>query len=301
MSARSASTSAKSPRVADEVLVEVGQDLLAQLAQLDREMGHLAGELGLRVVVGEGDVEFGRAADLEPDEIGLEARDEPLLAEDQRHPLGRPALERLAVARPDERDDRVVAVLGAAALDRGERRVLVAQLLEDLADLGVVDDVDLGPEVEVLVVAELDLRADLDGRLEDERHPLLGLDDVDVGVRERDDVLGDERVAVRVLDEVVDGVVEDRARTEVSLQDGAGRLARTEAGDAGALGEVPDGLVHGAADALRWDLDLEEDGGLGAWGLGDLHRPGSIRATPDRGRMSGSPGPTRDGAGSSQG
>ena len=40
---------------------------------------------------------------------------------------------------PDERDDRVVAVLGAAILDRGERRVLVAQLLDDLVDPGVVD------------------------------------------------------------------------------------------------------------------------------------------------------------------
>ena len=69
----------------------------------------------------------------------------------------RPALERLAVARADERDDRVVAVLGAAVLDRGEGRVLVAQLLDDLVDPGVVDDLDLGLEVEVLVVAELDL------------------------------------------------------------------------------------------------------------------------------------------------
>ena len=80
-----------------------------------------------------------------------------------------------AVARPDERDDRVVAVPGAAILDGGERRVLVAQLLEDLVDPGVVDRLDLGAEVEVLVVAELDLGPDLDGRLEDERLALLRL------------------------------------------------------------------------------------------------------------------------------
>ena len=61
-------------------------------------MGGLAGQLGLGVVVGEGDVELGRAADLEPEQVGLEARDQALLAEDERHPLGRPALERLAVA-----------------------------------------------------------------------------------------------------------------------------------------------------------------------------------------------------------
>ena len=167
----------------DEVVVEVGQDLLAQLLELDAEMGRLAGHRRLRVVLRERDVELGRVADLEPDEVRLEARDEALLAEDERHPLGRPALERLAVLRADERDDRVVAVLGAAILDRGERRVLVAQLLDDLVDPRVIDRLDLGLEVEVLVVAERHLRADRDRRLEDERLALLGLDDLDVGVR----------------------------------------------------------------------------------------------------------------------
>ena len=93
---------------------------------------------------------LGLAADLEPDQVGLEARDQPLLAEDQRHPLGAAALERLAVARPDERDDRVVAVPGAAVLDRRERRVLVAQLVDHLVDPGVVDGVDLGLKLKCL-------------------------------------------------------------------------------------------------------------------------------------------------------
>ena len=123
----------------DEVVVEVGQDLLAELLELDREMGVLAGQARLAVVVRERDVELGRAADLEADEVRLEARDQAFLAEDQRHPLRGAALERLAVARPDERDDRVVAVLRAAVLDGRERRVLVAQLLDDLVDPGVVD------------------------------------------------------------------------------------------------------------------------------------------------------------------
>ena len=76
----------------------------------------------------------------EPEQVRLEARDEALLAEDQRHPLRR-ARPRTARRRavPTKRDDRVVAVLGAAILDRRERRVLVAQLVEDLVDPGVVD------------------------------------------------------------------------------------------------------------------------------------------------------------------
>ena len=89
---------AKSPRLAEEVLVELGLDLLAELLEVDREVGRLAGQGRLAVVLGEGDVEVGRLADAEADEVGLEARDEPLLAEDQRHPLGLAALERLAVA-----------------------------------------------------------------------------------------------------------------------------------------------------------------------------------------------------------
>ena len=146
-------------------------------------------------------------------------------------------------------DDGVVAVLGAAVLDRGEGRVLVAQLLDDLVDLGLVDGLDLGLEVEVLVVAELDLGPDLDRRLEDERLALLGLDDLDVGVRERQDRLLDERVAVGRLDEAVDGLVEDGAVAEDGLEDAARRLAGPEAGDAGPLREGPDGLADGPVEA----------------------------------------------------
>ena len=51
-----------------------------------------------------------------------------------------------AVSLADEADDREVAVLGAAILDRHERRLLVAQLLDDLVDLRVGDLVDLGRE-----------------------------------------------------------------------------------------------------------------------------------------------------------
>ena len=176
----------------------------------------------------------------------------------------RAALERLAVARADERDDRVVAVLRAAILDRGERRVLVAQLLDDLVDPGVVDGLDLRGEVEAACSRRADLRADLDRRLEDERLAFLGLHDLDVGVRERQDLLLDERLAIGRLDEVLDRVVEDGARAERALEDGARRLAGAEPGDARAAREVLDGLADGAVEPLGRELDLEVDGGLGA-------------------------------------
>ena len=248
---------------ADEVVVELGLDLLAQLAELDREVGLLAGQLGLGVVVGERDVELGRATDLETQQVRLEPGDQPLLAEDQGHALGAATLERLAVARSRERDDRVVAVLGAAALDRGERRVLVTQLLEDLVDAGVVDRLDLGSEVEVLVVAELDLGRDLDGRLEDERLALLGLDDLDIGVRQRQEVLLDHGFAICVTDQVLDRLVENGARAEMALENRSGGLARPEARHARPARQATDRVVDGAAEPLGRQLDLEQDGDSG--------------------------------------
>ena len=260
------------PDAGDEVLVQVRLDLLAKLLELDAEMRDLARERRLAVVLGERDVELGRFADLDADEVRFEPGDQALLADDQRHPLGRAALERLPVLGADERDDGVVAVLGAAVLDGCEGRVLVAQLLDDLVDPRVVDVIDLGREVEVAIVAERDLRADRDRRLEDERLALLGLDDLDVRVAQRQDRLLDDRLAVGVLHQVIDRLVEHDAGPEMALEDGSRRLAGAEAGHAGPPGERSYGVVQRALEALRGQLDLELDGRLGGWGTRDLHR-----------------------------
>ena len=249
-----------------EVVVERRLDLLAQLLDLDGKVRLLALQRLLGIVVGERDVELRGAARLEPEQVALEARDEAFLADDQGHPVGGPALERLAVARSLERDDRVVTVLRATVFDGRQRRVLVAQLVDDLVDPGVVDDLDLGREVEVLVVAELDLRADLDRRLEDDRLALLGLDDLDVGVRQRQDRLVDERLAVGIVDEVLHRLFEDDAGPERALEHRPRRLARAKAGDARAAREPPDGVVDGTAQALRGELDLEHERAVGGGG-----------------------------------
>ena len=164
----------------------------------------------------------------------------------------------------------------AALLDRRERRVLVAELVDDVVDLGLVDGVDLGRELEVLVVAELDLRADLDGRLEAQRLALDRLDDLDVRVRQRDDVLLDDRLAVGVLDEVLDGLVEHRAGPEDALEDRPRGLAGPEAGDPGAPGQAADGVADGAVELVGGDLDLEEHRAVGSGGGSHLHRRASI-------------------------
>ncbi len=174
-----------------EVVVLRRHDLLAQLLELDLEAGGLVGEGRLGVVLGEGDVEAGRLAGLEPHDVGLEPGDQALLAEDQRHSLARAALERDAVAAARVADDHEVAVLRAAIDDRAEAGVLVAQLIDDLLDLGLVDRLDLGLEVEAAVVAERHLRPDLDVRGEDDGLALLTLLDVHLGLGERQDLLLD--------------------------------------------------------------------------------------------------------------
>jgi hypothetical protein len=116
---RSANPCLEIAEACDEVVVEVGLDLLAELLELGAEVGRLAGETFLGIVVREGDFELGSVADLQPDEVRLEPGDESFLPEDQRHPLRGATLEGLAVHRPDERDDRVVTVPGSTVLDRG--------------------------------------------------------------------------------------------------------------------------------------------------------------------------------------
>ncbi len=70
----------------------------------------------------------------------------------------------------------------------------------------------------------------------------------------------DEGVAIGVLDEVLDGFVEDDAGAEMALQDRARGLARPEARDARPTGEGADGMADGRVQALGGDLDLEQDG-----------------------------------------
>ena len=173
----------------------------------------------------------------QPDQVGLEARDQALLADDQRDPVGRAALERLAVRVPWKRDDRVVALLGRAVLDRGEAGVLVPQLLDDLVDLGVVDGLDLGREVEVLVVAEITSGRIWTVALKTSGWPSSAWTTSMSGLASGSDPELEDGLAIAVLDEVLDGLVHHGAGAEGALEHDAGRLARPESGHLRAAGE----------------------------------------------------------------
>ena len=129
-----------------------------------------------------------------------------------------------------------------------------------VVDLGVVDRLDLGREVEVRVVAEGDLGRHLDGGGELERLALLGLDDIDAGLGQRHEALLEDRVAVGRLEQEIDGLVEDRAGTEHPLEHEPGRLAGPEPGNLRPPGQAADRLVDGLVEALGRQLDLEQHG-----------------------------------------
>ena len=115
--------------------------------------------------------------------------------------------------------------------------------------------------------------------------PSSACDDLDVRVRERQDPCSTMRLAVGVLDEVVDRLVEDGAGAEHALEDRRGRLAGTEAGDPGPPREAPVGFADGAVEALgagprpRGRSEL-----LGAGVAVTCHRPASIGWAPVRAR-----------------
>ena len=157
---------------------------------------------------------------------------------------------------------------------------LIAQLLDHLVDLGVVGLLHLRLEGEVGVVAELDRRANRQG---DRVAGAVGLAEAGplrlAGQLQRVDVLLPERLDDGALVEVLAGVVVDRVRLvgraaldpERALEHGAGRLARAEAGHAGTASEVAHGLIDGAGDTFRRQLDFQHDAAAVGRTGGDLH------------------------------
>ena len=171
-----------------EVVVELGQDLFADLFDLDREDRVFAGELLGLVVVGEGHLDLALLAGLGAGQLLLEALDQAAAAELEQVVAGGTALEGLAVEQSLEVDQQRVA-LGGGPLDRLE----LGEAFPDPVDLAVDDvlgDLGVGPaDLEALVLAERRLGPHADLELEAERLALGlgGRDDLDAGVADRDD------------------------------------------------------------------------------------------------------------------
>src|SRR5207237_9957725 len=116
-------------RLESELVVELGQALLADLFDDRRERGVLAGELLGAVVVRELDMELALLARLRTHELLLEARDQPPCPQLDRLAASLAALEGDTVDRAGVVEHEEVARL-RAALDRLERREALAQAPE---------------------------------------------------------------------------------------------------------------------------------------------------------------------------
>jgi len=262
----------ESPYGSGELVVGLGCDLAAQLLQLHVEVHVGAAHRRDREFLGNVDVELALLALGHPHDVVFETRVQPVLAQDEGHLIRRPADELGAVAQTVERHDRKVTVRGGAAFHRLQVGLAVAQFVHHLLDHRLVDGLDLGLEREVLEVAELDLRPDLQGRLEDDRLALLGLGDLDLGRSQRHDLLLAHGLAHGILDEEIDGFFHDRRGTDHSLDDGPRRLAGPESRDAVLLRKAASGVVQRAGQALGRELELHLEAGLGKGGVGRLHR-----------------------------
>ena len=85
----------------------------------------------------------------------------------------------------------------------------------------------------------------------------LALGDLDLRRRQRLEVLVANGLAEGLLDQLLEGFVQDYRRAEHAFEYRTGRLARPKAGNAGLAREPADRLIDGPREALRRKLELE--------------------------------------------
>ena len=166
--------------------------------------------------------------------------------------------------------DEVAVRGGALDVDQGGEPL--TQRLDLLLDVGVGqrDVLDLG--LDAVVRRELDLRADVDLGGELQRRVVLELGDLDLGLRQRLQVVGLQRLDVLLREHVVDRLVEDGAATDLTVDHGRRDLAAAEAGDVDLLGNLLVRSVEARLELLEGHLDGQLGPGR-AQGLdGALHR-----------------------------
>ena len=216
--------------ILDEIIVYLGELLGLDLMELDLENSVLALEVLRLILLGELDVDIELVAGVVADDLLLKAGDEVAGAELEVIFLRLAALERLAVAEALEVDDNGVAVLCGTILNGDHAAVALTNAVDLLVDHLVGD---LGGELldlDAVIVLDLDLGLNNDGRLEGEaflRH---------VGRLETGD--GDDlqacclaRLVQRLGIAILHRIVIENILAVHLLDDGAGRFTLAEAGN----------------------------------------------------------------------
>ena len=211
----------------------------------------LADQVAADELGGEGLVVAGGHAD----QRLVEAVDHAAAADLVAHAGQLGALDDLAVLGGLEVDDHEVAV-GGGPLDVAQGGEPLAQRLDLLLDVGVgdLDVVDLGLEAVVGRQRDLGLDVDLGGELE--ALVVLELGDLDLGLGQRlEGVLLQRLACTSAGRSVVDRLVEDRAAADLAVDDRRRDLAPAEAGHVDLLGDLLVRRVEARLELLEGHLD----------------------------------------------
>ncbi len=158
--------------------------------------------------------------------------------------------------RADQLDERVIAVLRGASLDRNERRGALAHLFERLLHLGVADLDLVHLHLDALVVAQLEFGQNFEDRAKAQRLAFLELDLVHLGARHRDELLLVERLLEVLRHERLHHLALD-VLGETAAHQRHGRFAGPESGDAGDPGDVPRDFFRRFLDVLSRNFQLD--------------------------------------------
>jgi hypothetical protein len=250
--------------VGGELVVGLRQVLGLDVVDRDREPRVLAGELRSRIVLRERDRDRPVLAGARAEKLVLEPGHEPAGAQLDQLISSDAAGELLPIDASDVVDHHVVAVLGGA-LDGVERRQAVAQLLDLLVDLLLLDVGLATADLETLVLAELGDRAHADLDRELERLSFGGklVRDVELRLSDGRDPGAVDRVGVPAPERAPDGLVEDRLAAEPTDHDRRRHLALTESRDAHLAAELARGLLDAPLDLLGRDFRLDAHARLG--------------------------------------
>ena len=244
--------------VLGEVVIQLGQLDVGDGLQGDLEGSGLTGQLSGVVLLGEGDVHVELLTDLVADDLILEAGDEGAGAQLQVVVLALAALESDAVDEALEVDLGGVAVLGGSLIgDLGLAGVALAD------DLDLVVDLDLGCGLDHLggldALVALDLHGGLHGNGSGEGDAVV----VDVGDIEFGAAHGlhtglGQSGLIGLGKHLVSGILPENALTVHTLDDGAGSLTLTEAGDVDLAHLLTVYLAYGLVEGLLIHGELNE-------------------------------------------
>ncbi len=270
-----------------ELVVCGRKDLLADAAQHELEAHHLAGDGGIRVLLGKVDLDELLLADLRADERSLDLDGHRSLTELDQAVLALAVRKRLAVDRGRVVDRHEVTFPRlVATLDRTQLGERLAKMVDRAIDVALRDHATGALGGQTTRVGDLDLREHVDGRAVAQGLSRLDALRDDLRRTDRSEARLFDRVRIGVLDHVREHVGADLV-AEQSLEHGTRRAARPEALELGLPLYAAEGALELRGDVVDRHLDRELPPRRVHFLDRHLHasRSASILANVDHGRV----------------